>query len=104
VRHGPTGKNVVHVSGELAGIASTGIRRIVAAELSRSPRQLVLDLSEVTTIDQSGMHCLVSAATQAGESDISFCLVGAHDGPVAAALAEARVTELFEIFAAVGDT
>ena len=38
------------------------------------------------------------------ESDISFCLVGVHAGPVGAALAEAELSELFETFVTLSDT
>ena len=80
------------------------MRRVVATELNRSPALLALDLSGVNRIDAEGIDALVSAATQAGEYDISFCLVGVHGRPVGTGLAEAGLTELFEIVAAVSDT
>jgi anti-anti-sigma factor len=104
VKRSPTDKSVVHVSGELLRGATAALRRVVATELNRSPELLALDLSGVIRIDAEGIDVLVSAATQAGESDISFCLVGVHAGPVAAALAEAELSELFEIFATLSDT
>jgi anti-anti-sigma factor len=83
---------------------SATMRQVVATELKRSPALLALDLTRVDRIDTEGIATLVSAATQAGESDISFCLVGAHAGPVRAALADAELTELFEIFTSLSDT
>jgi anti-anti-sigma regulatory factor len=80
------------------------MRRVVANELNVSPALLALDLTGVNRIDAEGIDALVSAATQAGESDISFCLVGVHGHPVGAALADAELMELFEIFAADSDT
>jgi anti-sigma B factor antagonist len=80
------------------------MRQVVANELNRSPALLALDLSRVNRIDAEGIDALVSAATQAGESDISFCLVGVHGQPVETGLAEAGLTELFEIVAAISDT
>ena len=80
------------------------MRRVVATELNRSPALLALDLTGVNRIDAEGIDALVSAATQAGESDISLCLVGVHGHRVGTGLAEAGLTELFEIFAAVSDT
>jgi anti-anti-sigma regulatory factor len=65
---------------------------------------LALDLTRVNRIDAEGIAALVSAVTQAGESDISICLVGVHTGPVEAALAEAELSELFEILATLSDT
>ena len=80
------------------------MRRVVANELNLSPALLALDLTGVNRIDTEGIAALVSAATQAGESDISFCLVGVHGPPVGTALADAELMELFEIFAADSDT
>ena len=80
------------------------MRRVVADELNRSPALLALDLTAVSCIDAEGIDALVLAATQAGESDISFCLVGVHGHPVGTALADAELTELFEIVDADSDT
>jgi anti-anti-sigma factor len=104
VKRSPTDKSVIHVSGELARGATATMRQLVATELTRSPALLALDLTGVNRIDTEGIAALVSAATQAGESDISFCLVGAQAGPVRAALADAELTELFEIVTSLDDT
>jgi anti-sigma B factor antagonist len=104
VKRSPTNKSVIYVSGELLREATATMRRVVANELNRSPAQLVLDLSGVIRIDAEGIDAVVSAATQAGESDISLCLVGVHGHPVGTALADAELLELFEIFAADSDT
>ena len=104
VKRSPTDKSVIHVSGDLLHGASATMRQVVANELNRSPALLALDLTGVNRIDAEGIDALVSAATQAGESDISFCLVEAQAGPVGAALADAELTELFEIFTSLSDT
>ena len=104
VKRSPTDKSVMHVSGDLLHGASATMRQVVANELNRSPALLALDLSGVNRIDAEGIAALVSAATQAGESDISICLVGVQAGPVEAALAEAELIELFEILATLSDT
>lgn len=104
VKRSPTDTSVVRVSGELLRGATATMRQVVATELERSPALLALDLSGVIRIDAEGIDALVSAATQAGESDISFCLVGVHAGPVGAALAEAELSELFETFVTLSDT
>jgi anti-sigma B factor antagonist len=104
VKRSPTNKSVIYVSGELLRGATATMRRVVANELNLSPALLALDLTGVNRIDAEGIDALVSAATQAGESDISFCLVGVHGHPVGAALADAELMELFEIFAADSDT
>jgi anti-anti-sigma factor len=104
VKRSPTDKSVIHVSGELARGATATMRRVVADELNRSPALLALDLSGVSCIDAEGIDALVLAATQAGESDMSFCLVGVQGHPVGTALADAELTELFEIIDADSDS
>jgi anti-anti-sigma factor len=104
VKRSSTNKSVIYVGGELLRGATATMRRVVANELNRMPAQLVVDLSGVLRIDSEGIDSLVSAAMQAGESDISLCLVGVHGHPVGAALAEAELLELFEIFTADSDT
>jgi anti-sigma B factor antagonist len=89
--------SVIRVRGELSKPATASVWRTVKAELRRSPDLVALDLSEVSDIDAAGLGVLVSTAICAGESDISLCLVGAREGAVGAALAEADLTELFEI-------
>jgi anti-sigma B factor antagonist len=103
VQRFPTGKSVVRVSGELIRHTPSQLTRIVEEELMRAPSPLVLDLSGVTHINATGVDALVSAATAAGESDISFCLVGVEGRSVGAALAAAELTELFELFPSVND-
>jgi anti-sigma B factor antagonist len=103
VQRFPTGKSVVRVSGELIQDTTSQLTRIVEEELMRAPTPLILDLSAVTHITATGVHALVSAATAAGESDISFCLVGVEGRSVGAALAAAELTELFELFPSVND-
>jgi anti-anti-sigma regulatory factor len=72
--------------------------RLVADELSRTPDRLLIDLSEVTSVEDAGVEALALAAELAGEADISFGLVGARTGPVAVALDEALLSELFDIY------
>jgi anti-anti-sigma factor len=103
VQRFPTGKSVVRVGGDLIRDAPSQLTGIVEEELTRKPTPLVLDLSAVTHITASGVDALVSAATAAGESDISFCLVGVEGRSVGAALAAADLTELFEVFPSVND-
>jgi anti-sigma B factor antagonist len=104
VKRSPTNKSVIYVRGELLRGTTATMRRVVADELNRSPALLVLDLSGVIRIDTEGIDALVSAATQAGESDISLCLVGVHGHPVGTALADAELLELFERLTADSDT
>ncbi|BBU23768.1 hypothetical protein MYXE_35580 [Mycobacterium xenopi] len=103
IQRSPAGMSVVQVNGALVADGTAALRRAVAGEFLRSPGFLALDLSGVSQIDGDGIDALTSAAVQAGESDIGFCLVGAHQGPIAAALAEADLSELFEIVPTLDD-
>jgi anti-sigma B factor antagonist len=97
VRRELVDSSVIRIRGRLLSAAAASIWRTVETEFRRSPGLVALDLSAVTDIDAVGVGVLMAAAGRAGESDISFCLVGAREGAVGTALAEAHVTELFEI-------
>ncbi|WP_338016593.1 STAS domain-containing protein [Mycobacterium celatum] len=103
VQRPAAGTSVIQVNGELVSDGTAAMRRAVADELLSSPGLLALDLSGVNRIDGDGIDALTSAATQAGESDIGLCLVGAHKGPSAAALAAADLSELVEIVPTLDD-
>ena len=92
--------SVIRIQGGLRSPATTSVWRTVEKELRRSPELVALDLSAVTDIDAAGLGVLMAAADHAGESDISFCLIGADEGAVGTALAQADLTELFEILPA----
>jgi anti-sigma B factor antagonist len=97
IRRALVDTSVISIQGELCRPTTTSVWRTVEAELRRAPDSVALDLSDVTGIDAAGLGVLVCTAISAGESDISFCLVGAREGAVGAALAQANLTELFEI-------
>ncbi|MCW2688812.1 MAG: hypothetical protein JWR37_3702 [Mycobacterium sp.] len=101
VQRSSVGEVVIAVTGDLTGAATLEVHRIITDELVTWPAQLALDLSGVTSIDTAGVDMLATVAAVAGESDISFCLVGGD--PVATALADAELTELFEIVASVNE-
>lgn len=99
----PADATVVRIVGQLTGDETGKVQRTLNEVLRRSPAQLIVDLSAVTSIGVVGVNVLVSAAGIAGEEDISFCLVNPGDDPVARALGEAKMTELFEVFPTVED-
>ena len=94
---------VVQVTGDLIGDWPVAMHQTVREELSRSPTQLIVDLSNISSIDTTGINALASAAEIAGEADISFCLVDPDRNPVGAALESANLIELFEIFDTVDE-
>jgi anti-anti-sigma factor len=103
VQRRPDDTTVVEVAGDVSGDATAAMQRTINDGLTRSPAHLIIDLSAVTSIDLAGINALSSAAGIAGEADISFCLVDPDGDPVGAALASAKLTELFEVFPTVDD-
>ena len=99
----PAGITIVCATGDLDGESHSLMYRVVADELARDPAQLVLDLSGVTSVDDTAVETLVRVSALAGESDTSFCLVASPTGPIVTALAAANLIERFEIFATVGE-
>jgi anti-anti-sigma factor len=103
----PAGITVIRATGDLNGKTGSPLSSLIADELLREPAQLVLELSNLVSVDNAVVDALVSASAVAGESDISFCLVASHGSPVVATLAEAGLIERFEVFptvsAATGD-
>jgi anti-sigma B factor antagonist len=99
VSQSPAKEAVVRVTGQVTGDASLSVLRVVKDVLICQPAEVALDVSEVTSIDPGGVHALLSIAAEAAELDVSLCLVGAQRGPVSMALADAGLTEVFEISA-----
>jgi anti-anti-sigma regulatory factor len=101
------GVTVIRATGDLDEDTGSQLHLLVADELLREPAQLVLELSNLVSVDDAVVDALVSASAAAGESDISFCLVASLASPVLATLAEASLIERFEVFptvrAATGD-
>jgi len=98
----PAGEIVIRATGDLDSETSSQLYLLVADELQQNPAQLVLELSNLTSVDNAAVDALVSASAVAGESDISFCLVAPHASPVVTTLAEAGLSERFEVFPTVG--
>jgi anti-anti-sigma factor len=103
----PAGITIIRATGDLNRETSSQLYLLIADELLREPAQVVLELSNLTSVDNAAVDALVSASASAGEPDISFCLVAPHVSPVVTTLAEAGLIERFEVFetvcAAIGD-
>jgi anti-anti-sigma factor len=97
----PAGITVIRAAGDLNSETSSRLYLRVEDELLRGPAQLVVDFSNLTSFDNGAVGALVSASAVAGESDISFCLVASRASPVVTTLADAGLTERFEVFPTV---
>ena len=94
----PPGRYVLRLVDPVTPDIWFSMHSIFRRVLRESPRLIVLDLSQLTSLDTNGVAALESAAAEAGENDIALCLVGARAGPVGAGLANAHISELFEMF------
>ena len=92
----------MRIGGELLNDVAADLSQLVAAELTRSPSPLILNVTEVTAVDAAGMNVLVLAACLANESDIALYVTGVNEGPVANALIDFGLADVFEIGEALG--
>ena len=92
---------VISLSGRVTIDSSPGLRKELHALLGQqSPPTLIVDLSELSYIDCSGIATLVEALRIARQSDTKLQLRGLHDGP--RHLLE--VTGLLHLFDTNGET
>jgi anti-anti-sigma factor len=92
------GQTIIRTQGGLDRETNSQLCAVIADELLYRPAQLVLQLTEVSSVEKAGVDCLLSASGLAGEADISFCLVAGVNSPVVRALDRAGLMERFEIF------
>ena len=87
------GKTVLAIGGEIDLQHSAQLRAAIVAELDRGA-SVLLDLSQVTFIDSSGIAAMVQGLTRARERELELGLVGAPD----AVLRILRLTRLDAVF------
>ena len=97
----PDGITIIRAAGDLDGETGSQLYPVVAGELRRQPAKLVLELSNLKSLDSAAVEALASVSALAGESDISFCLVASNESPVVRTLAQADLIERFEVFPTV---
>lgn len=90
---------LIRVSGELTGEVAARLRHTAHAQLARGPRLVVVDLRFITALSPDGVAALVDIAYTAGAADIGLCLVATpdRDHPLAAALRDAGMYDLFDV-------
>ncbi len=71
-------RNVVRVSGEVDLTNSSQLRTALDAAVTESPRRVVVDMSEVTYIDSTAIHTLLSAYRRLTGQGGELCLVVEH--------------------------
>jgi len=96
----PSGARVVRVSGEVDLATVSELQQALAA--SGRARPLVVDLTECTFLDSSGMRLLLAAAAEADAAGESFAIV-AGEGGVRRALDIAAVADRVPVYVTVAE-
>ena len=78
------------------------LRDVIAGLVGDPGRRVLVDLSEVTLVDSSGIGIFVTAHRQAETSGAAFALAGAP-GPVGRVFELTRTNKLLRIYASVDE-
>lgn len=89
--------NVVPLEGEIDLHVSPQIGSRLATIIQGKPKKLIVDLSQVTYIDSSGLAVLIEAMQNVGGYGGSFALTGLQDG-VRPIFEIARLDQVFRIY------
>lgn len=87
---------VVSFDGRISVDNSNEMRERLGAALKLEPRELVVDLSRVTSIDKSGVATLVEATRRARRQDTRLTITGLQGQP-AYLLKVTQMDQLFDI-------
>ncbi len=71
----------IALSGEVDLHNSSQVKQVLLEHI-RQDTPVVVDLSELSYIDSSGMATLVEALNEAKERKVSFCIAGAKGAPL----------------------
>ena len=95
------GTIVIRAAGDFCGDGAARLRRTLAGELTGIPEILILDLTEIASIDGEGIDTLYLAAELTADEDIGLCVVAPAQAAVRTGLDAAGATDAFEIFSSV---
>lgn len=76
------GRDVLHVTGEIDYASSPDLEKTVLEHLEKNADRVILDLSEVSFMDSSGLALLLHARKAASDRDGSLSVVIPPQGPV----------------------
>lgn len=94
-----TGYTIVHLSGEVDLNRSPTVRKAIL-ECLQDGCDLLIDLTEVTYIDSSGVASLVEGFQVSRQNALDFALIGVSDTAMSV-LHLARLDRVFPIFASL---
>lgn len=95
------GFSVVKLSGEVDLSNSPGARKVILACLKKM-KHVMVDLSDVSYIDSSGVASLVEGFQNARSNNLEFGLIGVSDAAMSV-LRLARLDQVFTIFNSLDD-
>jgi anti-anti-sigma factor len=96
------GVKVVHLHGPIDVSRAMELRDLLGAQIDSASARVLLDLSDVTLIDSSGIGILVTAHRRADGQGARFGLAGAA-GTVARVFEMTRTNKLLSLYASVDE-
>lgn len=88
---------VLKLGGRLVAAETGRLREIVWDTLSLNPKMIILDLTQLSFCDSSGLAELVAALRQARQHNVRFALTGLNDS-LLALMRLTRLDKVFEIY------
>jgi anti-anti-sigma factor len=95
-----SGVRVVHLHGPIDVSKAMELRDLLGSQIDSAAARVLLDLSDVTLIDSSGIGILVTAHRRADGQGASFGLAGAA-GTVARVFEMTRTNKLLSLYDSV---
>jgi anti-anti-sigma factor len=96
------GVTVIAPRGPIDVSRALELRDLLAGPVAESGRRVLVDLSEVTLVDSSGIGIFVTAHRQAEAAGVTFVLAGAP-GPVGRVFELTRTNKLLRIYGSVDE-
>jgi anti-sigma B factor antagonist len=98
----PKSPHVVPLSGEIDLHVSPRVARSLAGVTAKRPAHIVVDLTEVTFVDSSGLAVLIHGMQDVQQYGGKFAIVGLQEN-IRPIFEIARLDQVFQIFPTVDD-
>lgn len=97
------GRQVLHVTGEIDYASSPDLEKTVLEYLEKDADRVILDLSEVSFMDSSGLALLLHARKAAADRGGSLSVVIPPTGPVMRVVEVAGVRSHLDLYESLDD-
>jgi anti-sigma B factor antagonist len=98
----PESPFVLPLKGEIDLHVSPGIAHSLAGVTAKRPKRIVVDLTDVTFVDSSGLAVLINGMQDVEEYGGKFAIVGLQEN-VRPIFEIARLDQVFQIFPTIDD-